>query len=150
MARITNGLHWKISRKHAEKVPGHSGQRWGLDYLLGSSAVVLREYIYFKKNVLKSQIVLKKSRTRSCWTDCIYISTGTIPASPYSKFFLYLPTLGEMERKRSNPQFLVLPESGEEIFLIVVAKKNITWVLLVCNLHKYARTQTDTTIVTFC
>ena len=40
MARITNGLRWKISGKHAEKMLGHSGQRWGLDYLLGSSSLV--------------------------------------------------------------------------------------------------------------
>ena len=72
MARNTNGLRWKISGKHAEKVPGYSGQRWGLDYLLGSSAVVLQEYFYFKKNVLKYLIVFEKSRTRSCWTDCIW------------------------------------------------------------------------------
>ena len=49
----------------------NSMQRWGLDYLLGSSAVVLREYFYLKKkNVVKSLIVFGKSRTRSCWTDC--------------------------------------------------------------------------------
>ena len=53
MARITNGLRWKINGKLALKVPGHSGQRWGLDYLLGSSAVVLREYFYLKKKRFK-------------------------------------------------------------------------------------------------
>ena len=53
MARITNGLRWKISGKHAEKVPGHSGQRWGLDYLLGSNAVVFREYFYLKQKRFK-------------------------------------------------------------------------------------------------
>ena len=57
-------------------MPGHSGQRWGLDYLLGSSAVVLRESFYLKKkkkNVLTSLIVFEKSRTRFCLTDCISI-----------------------------------------------------------------------------
>ena len=45
-ANPIENVRWKISGKHAEKVPDHSGQRWGLDYLLGSSAVVLREYFY--------------------------------------------------------------------------------------------------------
>ena len=31
----------------------YTGQRWGLDYLLDSSGVVLREYFYFKKKCFK-------------------------------------------------------------------------------------------------
>ena len=45
------------------------------------------------------------------------------PANPYSEFFLYRPTLGETERKRSSPRFHVLPRSGGEVSLVVVAKK---------------------------
>ena len=65
----------------------------------------------------------------------IYVLTRTIPADPCSEFFLYLPTLGETERKRSSPPLHVLPGSGEKVSLVVVVKKNTTWVRLVCNLH---------------
>ena len=65
-----------------------------------------------------------KGRPDTFRTDLVYILNGTIPASPYSKFFLYLPTLGETERKKSNPRFLVLPGSRGEVFLIVDAQKS--------------------------
>ena len=56
----------RLKRAIAKKRPEYATRH----EVVGSSAVVLREYFYLKKNVLKSLIVFEKSRTRSCWTDC--------------------------------------------------------------------------------
>ena len=64
---------------------GHPGQQWGLNYLLGSSAVVFRKYFYLKKkHVLKSLIIFEKSRTCSC---VVYASNELSKSGTSAKVF---------------------------------------------------------------